>query len=73
MLTDLACKKAAAKGAPYRISDTLGLDLYVTASGHRSWRMGYWFAKVKKRLVLGTYPEPQVMAWQLAPFGNDAA
>jgi len=57
MLTDVACRKAVARGEAYRLADSRGLYLYVTAQGHRSWRMGYWFAKVKKRLVLGTYPE----------------
>ncbi|NWK96518.1 integrase [Sphingobium lactosutens] len=57
MLTDTACKKAAATGEAYRLTDSLGLFLHVTPNGHRSWRMGYWIAKVKKRLVLGSYPE----------------
>ncbi|MEA3390432.1 MAG: integrase arm-type DNA-binding domain-containing protein [Pseudomonadota bacterium] len=57
MLSDTACKKAAATGETYRLSDSLGLYLHVTPTGHKSWRLGYWFAKVKKRLVLGSYPE----------------
>ncbi len=57
MLTDLACRKAVSRDKPYRLSDGRGLYLYVTTTGHRSWRMGYWFAKVKKRLVIGPYPE----------------
>lgn len=57
MLTETACKKAATTGEAYRITDSLGLFLHVTPTGHKSWRLGYWFAKVKKRLVLGSYPE----------------
>ncbi|MAM38270.1 MAG: integrase [Erythrobacter sp.] len=70
MLTDTACRKASATGAAYRLSDTLGLFLYVTPTGHRSWRMGYWFAQVKKRLVLGSYPE---MSLQEARAARDEA
>lgn len=57
MLSDTACRKAAATGETYRLTDGLGLYLHVTPAGHKSWRMGYWFAKVKKRLVLGSYPQ----------------
>ncbi|BBF70169.1 tyrosine-type recombinase/integrase [Sphingomonas bisphenolicum] len=56
MLTETACKKATVTGESYRLTDSLGLFLHVTPAGHKSWRMGYWFAKVKKRLVLGSYP-----------------
>lgn len=70
MLTDLACKKAGATGQEYRLGDYKGLYLLVTAGGHRSWRMGYWFAKKKKRLVLGAYPE---MSLQEAREARDAA
>lgn len=70
MLTDLACRKATATGSEYRLADASGLYLLVTKAGHRSWRMGYWFAKRKKRLVLGSYPE---MSLQQARDARDAA
>lgn len=57
MLSDTACRKAIARSEPYRLADSSGLYLYVTVSGHRSWRLGYRFAGVKKRVVLGSYPE----------------
>ena len=57
MLTDLACRKAAPQAKEYRLADALGMYLLVKPTGHRSWRLGYWFAGQKKRLVLGSYPE----------------
>ncbi|OJY63213.1 MAG: integrase [Sphingobium sp. 66-54] len=69
MLTDLACRKAAPAAEDYRLADGLGLYLLVMPSGHRSWRMGYWFAGKKKRIVLGAYPE---MGLQAAREARDA-
>lgn len=46
-----------ARDEVYRLPDALGLYLYISKTGHRSWRLGYWIAKVKKRLVLGSYPD----------------
>jgi integrase len=60
VLTDLACRKAAPKDKEYRLGDSLGLYLLVLTSGHKSWRMGYWFAGKKKRLVLGSYPDMSI-------------
>lgn len=57
MLTDLACRKARAKTEDYRLADEKGLYLLVLATGFRSWRLGYWIAGKKKRIVLGAYPE----------------
>ncbi len=70
MLTDLACRKAVAREEAYRLADSGGLFLYVTPKGHRSWRLGYWFAKVKKRMVLGAYPD---MSLQEARDARDEA
>jgi hypothetical protein len=36
MLTDLACRKAAAKTKPYKLSDSHGLYLHVSPAGGRS-------------------------------------
>jgi len=57
MLSDAACRKAKPREVDYRLADEKGLYLLVMRSGHRSWRMGYWFATKKKRLVLGAYPD----------------
>jgi hypothetical protein len=57
MLTDAAIRKAKGKDKDYKLSDSGGLYLFVTKSGHRSWRLKYRFAGKEKRLVFGAYPE----------------
>lgn len=63
MLTDLACRKAGKKGnkkgKTYRLADELGLYLYVLPSGHRSWRLGYWFPHWGS-LSIGAITKPMV-------------
>ncbi|MCE2842782.1 MAG: Arm DNA-binding domain-containing protein, partial [Novosphingobium sp.] len=39
MLTEMQVKSAKAKERDYKLADSEGLYLYVTAKGHRSWRM----------------------------------
>nr|WP_047170179.1 integrase arm-type DNA-binding domain-containing protein [Sphingomonas sp. Y57] len=56
-LTDKACRDAKKKDAPYKLADSAGLYLYVTAAGARSWRFKYRFAGKEKRLTFGLYPE----------------
>jgi integrase len=57
MLTDLKVRKAAPRDKDYKLGDAGGLYLYVTAKGHKSWRMKYRFAGKEKRLMFGPYPE----------------
>jgi hypothetical protein len=57
MLTDLQCRKAAARDRDYRLTDGDGLSLYVTINGHKSWRLKFIFAGRYKQLVIGPYPE----------------
>jgi integrase len=57
MLTEMQVKNAKAKERDYKLADSEGLYLYVTAKGHRSWRMKYRFAGKERRLVLGAYPD----------------
>ncbi|MCW3837786.1 tyrosine-type recombinase/integrase [Sphingomonas canadensis] len=61
MLTDLACRRAAASGKPRKLTDSDGLFLLVTATGYRSWRFKYRIAgpdkQIEKQLVFGPYPE----------------
>jgi hypothetical protein len=57
MLTDIQCRKAAAKAKGYALTDAGGLHLYVTERGSKSWRFKYRFAGQYKRLVIGPYPE----------------
>ncbi len=56
MLTDLAVRKATPREKPYKLSDGGGLYLFVTATGHRYWRMDYRFADKRATAALGVYP-----------------
>ncbi len=62
MLTDAAVRKAKAADRDYKLSDSGGLHLFVTKSGHRSWRLKYRFGGKERRLVLGAYPEIGLVA-----------
>ena len=57
MLTEMQVKNAKARERDYKLADSEGLYLYVTAKGHRSWRMKYRFVGKERRLVLGAYPD----------------
>lgn len=57
MLTDKAVRAATARDKAYKLADTRGLHLHVSASGHKSWRYKYRFEKKERLLTLGTYPE----------------
>jgi integrase len=57
MLTDAQARKAKPQDRDYKLADSLGLYLFVTRSGSKSWRMKYRFGKQEKRLTFGLYPE----------------
>ncbi|EPR09857.1 hypothetical protein M527_06935 [Sphingobium indicum IP26] len=57
MLTDAKCRTAKAAESDYKMTDALGLHLYVTKAGYKSWRLSYSFHGKKKRIVFGPYPE----------------
>jgi len=57
MMTDTKVKQAKPKEKPYKLGDRNGLHLYVTTSGHPSWRYKYRIAGKERRIVFGTYPE----------------
>ncbi|WP_345725423.1 Arm DNA-binding domain-containing protein [Qipengyuania pacifica] len=57
MLTDKAVRAATAQDKAYKLTDSRGLHLHVSASGHKSWRYKYRFEKKERLLTLGTYPE----------------
>ncbi len=57
MLTDAQCKSAKDKEKAYKLSDTGGLHLHVSPTGHRSWRLKYRYGGKEKLRTLGTYPE----------------
>ncbi|MDP1027773.1 integrase arm-type DNA-binding domain-containing protein [Sphingomonas sp. KR1UV-12] len=48
---------AAPRDKDYKLSDTGGLYLFVSKSGHRTWRLKYRFGGKERRLVLGTFPD----------------
>ena len=41
MLTDAAAKQTKAKDKDYKLSDSGGLYLFVSKSGHKTWRLKY--------------------------------
>lgn len=55
-MTDLKCKNAKATGKPIKLFDGDGLHLFVSTSGHKSWRLKYRFLGRERALVLGQYP-----------------
>ncbi|PZT91005.1 MAG: integrase [Citromicrobium sp.] len=57
MLTDKAVRAAAAQEKAYKLTDSRGLHLHISASGHKSWRYKYRFEKKERLLTLGAYPE----------------
>ena len=57
VLTEIEARKAIAKERDYKLADTGGLHLFVSKTGHRSWRYKYRFGGKERRLVLGGYPE----------------
>lgn len=57
VLTEIEARKAVPKDRDYKLADAGGLHLFVSKTGHRSWRYKYRFGGKERRLVLGTYPE----------------
>ncbi len=58
--TPLDAKKVERAGPgerDYKLADTGGLYLFVSTSGHRTWRLKYRFGGKERRLVLGSYPD----------------
>lgn len=56
----LTAKKAEAakpRERDYKLADTGGLYLFVSTSGHRTWRLKYRFGGKERRLLLGAYPD----------------
>ena len=57
MLTVAVVRNARARDKDYKLADAGGLHLFVTKSGHRSWRLKYRFGGKERRIVFGSYPE----------------
>lgn len=62
MLTDKAAQAAAPRDKDYKLADSGGLYLFVTAKGAKVWRLKYRHAGKEKLLVLGKYPEVTLKA-----------
>ena len=56
-LTDSAIRAAKPKQKPYKLADGLGLHLFITTHGARSWRLKYRLKGKEKTLTLGLYPD----------------
>lgn len=61
MLTDATCRRAKPKNKAYKISDAGGLYLFISTSGHKSWRLKYRIAGVERVLTIGPYPDVSLM------------
>lgn len=57
MLTDIQIRRAKAGDKPYKITDSGGLHLYVSAAGGKYFRMRYRMGGKEKILSIGQYPE----------------
>lgn len=62
MLTEAAVRKAKPTDRDYKLSDSGGLHLFVSKSGHRSWRLKYRHGGKERRLVFGAYPDVSLAA-----------
>lgn len=56
-LTDAAIRKAQPIEKPLKLSDRAGLYILLNPNGSRWWRFDYRFAKKRKTLSMGTYPD----------------
>jgi hypothetical protein len=57
MLTEVQCRAAKAEDKPVKLADSLGLHLFITPAGHKSWRYKYRFGGKERRIVFGPYPD----------------
>jgi integrase len=56
-LTDVKIRSAKPREKSYKLSDSGGLYLEVSATGGKYWRWKYRFAGKEKRLAFGVYPD----------------
>ena len=56
-LSDTAARQAKAKEKGYTLADSLGLSLYIAASGVKSWHFRFTWLDKQARISFGTYPE----------------
>ncbi len=56
-LTDLAIRNAKPSSRLQKISDGRGLQLHITTTGSKLWRLAYRFDGKQKLMALGVYPD----------------
>jgi integrase len=56
-LSDAKLRALKPAEKPYKVSDSAGLHVLVTAGGSRLWRLAYRFQGKQKLLALGAYPD----------------
>lgn len=56
-LSDTAVRQAKPRDKTYTMADTLGLSLYVSTGGVKSWHFRFVLLGKQIRISLGTYPE----------------
>ena len=56
-LTDLAIRNAKPSSRLQKISDGRGLQLHITTTGSKLWRLAYRFDGKQKLMALGIYPD----------------
>jgi len=57
MLTNIVIQKALPREKDYKLSDSAGLYLFVSKTGHKSFRFKYRFGGKERRQTFGSYPE----------------
>jgi hypothetical protein len=60
VLTDPAVRQARPKEKPYKLADERSMDLLVTPTGGRLWRLDYRYNGTRRTLALGSYPDVPV-------------
>ncbi|MCP1574166.1 integrase [Herbaspirillum rubrisubalbicans] len=55
-LTDAQCRNAKAKEKEYKLADGNNLNLHVSKTGERYWRLAYRYEGKAKSLTIGKYP-----------------
>jgi integrase len=61
-LTDVAIRSAKPQTKPFKLFDSGGLHLIVTAAGSKWWRWKYRFSGKEKGLSFGVYPDVSLKA-----------
>jgi integrase len=66
MLTDTSIRKAKPGPSIVKLTDSGGLQLWITPEGGRYWRMAYRFAAKQRVLSIGVYPAVSLKAARAA-------